>query len=89
MIRDFNNQNVIIFGGSNGVGLELAKYLSKSNAKIILVCKSNKNIDSARKYLGKKNYKLIINDCYKENFENIYLFCKKFFKNKIDHLVLF
>ena len=54
MIRDFNNQNVIIFGGSNGVGLELAKYLSKSNAKIILVCKSNKNIDSARKYLGKK-----------------------------------
>ena len=89
MIRDFNNQNVIIFGGSNGVGLELAKYLSKSNAKIILVCKSNKNIDSARKYLGKKNYKLIINDCYKENFENIHLLCKKFFKNKIDHLVSF
>ena len=59
MIKDFDKQNIIIFGGSNGVGLELAKYLLKSNAKIILICKSQKNVNSAKKYLGKKKYKIL------------------------------
>ena len=89
MIKDFDKQNIIIFGGSNGVGLELAKYLLKSNAKIILICKSQKNVNSAKKYLGKKKYKILINDCYEDNFENIHNTCKNFFKNKIDHLVSF
>lgn len=86
---DFNGQNIIIFGGTNGVGLELAKYILKSKVKVILVCRSNKNIKSAKKYLGNKNYKIIVNNCYDGNFESIHSLCKTYFKNHIDHVVSF
>lgn len=86
--KDF--QNILIFGGTNGIGLELAKYTLNSNYKLIIVCKSKKHINSAKKYLGNnKNYKIIINDCYKGNFNNIHKYCKIFFKSKVDFLVSF
>ena len=89
MNLNFNGQNIIIFGGTNGVGLELAKYIIKSKVKVIIVCKSKKNIKPAKKYLGKKNYKIIVNDCYNGNFKTIHKLCDTYFKNRIDHIVSF
>ncbi len=85
-----DSRNILIFGGTNGIGLELAKYAHDNNYKLIIVCKSNKNIKTAKKYLGKsKNYKIIINNCYLGKFNNIHKFCKTFFKGKINYMVSF
>ena len=87
---EYIKKNIIIFGGSNGVGLELAKKLLGEGAKILIICKSKKNIQKAHAVLGKeKNYKIIINDCYKFNNKIIHKFCKNFLSSKIDHLVSF
>lgn len=90
MKYNIDSQNILILGGTNGVGLELAKYSLNSNYKLIIVCKSRKHINSAKKYLGNtKNYKIIINDCYQGNFKKIHKYCKLFFKGRIDFLVSF
>jgi|688.fasta_scaffold220249_1 3-oxoacyl-[acyl-carrier protein] reductase len=87
---EYNKKNIIIFGGSNGVGLELAKKLLDQGAKILIICKSKKNIKKAHLVLGKeKDYKIIINDCYKFNNKIIHTSCKHFLTSKVDHLVSF
>ena len=48
MSFDFENQNIIIFGGSNGVGLHLAKSLIESGAKVLIVCRSVKNVKQTK-----------------------------------------
>ena len=67
MSLSFNGQNILIFGGSNGVGLHLAHRLVESGAKVIIVCKSSKNIKKVETLLKKNTYKVVINDCYKFN----------------------
>lgn len=90
MELEYKKKNIIIFGGANGVGLALAKKLLNQGAKIIIICKSQKNIQNAQLVLGKeKNYKIIINDCYKFNNKIIHKSCKDFLTSRIDHLVSF
>ena len=89
MYLNFNNQNIIIFGGSNGVGLHLAHSLVNSGAKVIIVCRSSKNIDKVKTLLDKNSYKLIVSDCFKFDNRKIHQACKSFFKSKINHIVSF
>ena len=53
MNLDFNKKNILIFGGANGVGLELASNLNKEGAKIIIVFKTSKNLKKLKKILLK------------------------------------
>jgi 3-oxoacyl-[acyl-carrier protein] reductase len=85
----FNGQNILIFGGSNGVGLHLAHRLVESGAKVIIVCKSSKNIKKVESLLKKNTYKVVINNCYKFNNIKIHKVCKSFFNSKLDHLISF
>ena len=89
MLSSFEKQNIIIFGGSNGVGLHLAHDLLKSGAKLIIVCRSSKNIKKTKLLLKNKSYKIIISDCNKFDNKKIHNVCKKYFNSKIDHLVSF
>ncbi len=89
MFLSFKNQNIIIFGGSNGVGLHLAKNLIECGAKILIVCKSTKNVKKTKSLLDQKSYKIVISDCYKFDNKKIHNACKNFFNSKIDHLVSF
>ena len=89
MFLGFKNQNIIIFGGSNGVGLHLAKNLIECGAKILIVCKSTKNVKKTKSLLDQKSYKIVISDCYKFDNKKIHNACKNFFNSKIDHLVSF
>ncbi len=89
MSLNFNNQNIIIFGGSNGVGLHLAHGLVDSGAKVIIVCKSSKNTKKVKTLLNKNSYKIIISNCFKFDNTKIHQLCKSFFNSKIDHLVSF
>lgn len=85
----FNKKNILIFGGSNGIGLELANRLLAQGANVLIVCKSEKNIKKAKLLLGEKNYKIIVSNCYSFNNASIHKLCKIFLKSKIDHLVSF
>jgi 3-oxoacyl-[acyl-carrier protein] reductase len=89
MSSNFENQNIIIFGGSNGVGLHLAKSLIQSGAKILIVCRSTKNIKKVESLLYDKSYKIVVTDCYNFKNKKIHKICKNFFNSKIDHLVSF
>ena len=89
MFQSFKGQNILIFGGSNGVGLSLAHSLVDTGAKVIIVCKSSKNIKKVKKLLKKNSYKVIINDCYKFNNLKIHKVCQSFFNSKLDHLISF
>ena len=70
MNLDFNKKNILIFGGANGVGLELASKLNKEGAKIIIVSKTSKNLKKLKKILLNDTYRTVISDCYKfSNFK--------------------
>lgn len=89
MNLDFNKKNILIFGGANGVGLELASNLNKEGAKIIIVSKTSKNLKKLKKILLKDTYRTVVSDCYKFNNYKIHEECRKFFKSNIDHMVSF
>tara|TARA_B110000008_G_scaffold271211_1_gene302384 strand:+ start:221 stop:991 length:771 start_codon:yes stop_codon:yes gene_type:complete len=89
MSLDFENQNIIIFGGSNGVGLHLAKSLIQSGAKVLIVCRSVKNVKKTKSLLDNKFHKIVITDCYNFNNKKIHNLCKNYFNSKIDHIVSF
>ena len=89
MSLSFKGQNILIFGGSNGVGLHLAHRLIETGAKVIIVCKSSKNIKKVESLLNKNSYKIVINDCYKFNNTKLHKVCKSFFNSRLDHLISF
>jgi NAD(P)-dependent dehydrogenase (short-subunit alcohol dehydrogenase family) len=89
MSLSFKGQNILIFGGSNGVGLHLAHRLVETGAKVIIVCKSSKNIKKVESLLNKNSYKIVINDCYKFNNTKLHKVCKSFFNSRLDHLISF
>ncbi len=66
---NFDNYNILIFGGNSGFGLEILKTFSKYNNKIIIVGRNQKKINNALKEVKKINQnKKIIS--FKENLKN-------------------
>lgn len=58
---NFDNYNILIFGGNSGFGLEILKAFSRYNNKIIIVGRDQKKINNALKEVKKinKNKKII------------------------------
>tara|TARA_B100000989_G_scaffold268963_1_gene224050 strand:- start:36885 stop:37613 length:729 start_codon:yes stop_codon:yes gene_type:complete len=56
-MKEFRNKNIIILGGSRGIGLEISKNLLKLKANVIIISRSKPNL--------KDNF-----DFYRCNFEN-------------------
>ena len=52
---DFKNKNILIIGGSSGIGLSIVTEFLKSNAKVYSISRNIKKIELAKKYLKKKN----------------------------------
>ena len=52
---NFNNYNILIFGGNSGFGLEILKAFSHYNNKIIIVGRDQKKINNALKEAKKIN----------------------------------
>jgi len=51
-IRDFKGLNAIVTGGSSGIGLEVARTLLSKGAKITLMARERKRLESASSELG-------------------------------------
>ena len=54
-MNNFSNKNVIITGGSQGIGLEISKHLAKTNYKIILISRSKDELEKVCKELDQIN----------------------------------
>jgi short-subunit dehydrogenase len=52
---DFKNKNILIIGGSSGIGLSIVREFLESNAKVYSISRNIKKIELAKKYLQKKN----------------------------------
>ena len=75
---------ILITGASSGIGLEMAKILSKDGNELILVSRDKEKLQSIQEELG-KNVKIIVADLSKESkVKELYVLCKN---DKIDVLI--
>ncbi len=75
---------VLITGASSGIGLEMARYLSKQNHDLILVSRDKEKLQEVKDEL-KTNVKVIVADLSNENkVKELYVLCKN---EKIDILI--
>ena len=51
---EFKNKNILVIGGSSGIGLSIVTEFLKSNAKVYSISRNIKKIESAKKSLEKK-----------------------------------
>ena len=51
----FNNKIIIISGGSSGLGLAMAHLLYKKDARLVLISRSQKNLEDAKKEIEGRN----------------------------------
>jgi NAD(P)-dependent dehydrogenase (short-subunit alcohol dehydrogenase family) len=54
MSFEFKNKNILVIGGSSGIGLSIVTEFLKSNAKVYSISRNIKKIESAKKSLQKK-----------------------------------
>lgn len=75
---------VLITGASSGIGLDIAKILSKQNHELILVSRDKERLKKVQSILG-KNSKIIVADLSIESkLKELYVLCKN---EKIDVLI--
>jgi short-subunit dehydrogenase len=82
---DFKNKNILIIGGSSGIGLSIVTEFLKSNAKVYSISRNIKKIELAKKYLKKKNVEkhAFFISAEENTIEEISKILKQFEKNKI------
>lgn len=74
----------LITGASSGIGLEMARILSKKGHELILVSRDKQRLQEVQEELG-KNVKIIVADLSKESkVKELYILCKS---EKIDILI--
>ena len=85
MSFEFKNKNILVIGGSSGIGLSIVTEFLKSNAKVYSISRNIKKIEAAKKSLEKK--KVEKNAFFISTEENTIVefseILKEFEKNKI------
>ena len=83
------NKNVLITGGSKGIGYSVSKLFDDEGANLIIVSRSKKNLNNIKKNLTKNpNHSFISKNLLKdEKFTNLKKIIKKKYKNKIDIII--
>jgi NADP-dependent 3-hydroxy acid dehydrogenase YdfG len=84
MTETFANQNIVIIGGSSGIGLAVAKLVAQQGAKVTIVSRSKERLEKAANEIGGDVQIGIINTLDENSV-------KEFFANldPIDHLLCF
>lgn len=85
---DFTNKNVLITGGTTGIGLATAKEFIKSGATVWITGRNNENLESAAAEINSSKLKTIVSDT--ANLSDLSLLEKAFAEsgNKLDVLFL-
>ncbi len=76
-------QNIVIFGGSSGIGLQLAKYLLEKDNEVAIVSRNKEKLEIAKQSLGNK---VISYNVDANNESEIIEFSNKI--NLFDHLII-
>lgn len=84
---DFKNKNILVIGGSSGIGLSIVTEFLKSNAKVFSISRNIKKIESAKKLLAKK--KIIKNATFLSTEKNTIDDITKILNNLTDNKVFF
>jgi NAD(P)-dependent dehydrogenase (short-subunit alcohol dehydrogenase family) len=78
------NQDVVIIGGSSGVGLAVAKLIAASGARIIIASRSQERLEKAAQEIGGDIQIGIINTLEEGSVKDFFAN-----RNEIDHLLCF
>jgi len=84
---DFKNKNILVIGGSSGIGLSIVTEFLKSNAKVFSISRNIKKIESAKKMLAKK--KILKNATFLSTEKNTIDDITKILNNLTDNKVFF
>jgi NAD(P)-dependent dehydrogenase (short-subunit alcohol dehydrogenase family) len=84
---DFKNKNILVIGGSSGIGLSIVTEFLKSNAKVFSISRNIKKIESAKKLLAKK--KILKNATFLSTKKNTIDDITKILNNLTDNKVFF
>jgi 3-dehydrosphinganine reductase len=80
---DFNNKNIIVTGGSSGIGLALVQNLIEAGAKIWIIARNEEKILAVINHFGDKNNKLNYFLANVQDFSEIELISEKLNNEKI------
>jgi len=87
MSFDFKGKNILVIGGSSGIGLSIVTEFLKSNAKVFSISRSEKKIESAKKALAKK--KILKNATFLSTENNTIEDVTEILKNLTDNKIFF
>jgi NAD(P)-dependent dehydrogenase (short-subunit alcohol dehydrogenase family) len=87
MSFDFKDKNILVIGGSSGIGLSIVTEFLKSNAKVFSISRNVKKIESAKKELKKK--KILKNATFLTNEKNTIEDLTKILKNLTENKIFF
>lgn len=81
-------KNIIVTGGSRGLGFYIAKKYINEGAKVIITGTNETNLRNAKDKLGKNCDYIVLNQLDVEKFDSFFEECRKIFKsNNIDGIV--
>ena len=78
-------KNILITGGSLGIGKETAKYLVDKGANVLITGRSQDRLDEAQIYTGAKVILFDVSDC--ENISKNANLCLDIFGGRVDALI--
>lgn len=84
---DFKGKNILVIGGSSGIGLSIVTEFLKSNAKVFSISRSEKKIECAKKELTKK--KILKNSTFLSTENNTIEDVTEILKNLTDNKIFF
>lgn len=82
---NLDNKNIIITGGSLGIGKETARVLSKKGANVLVTGRSKERLDATQEYTGANNIEFDISDI--ENLSSYAKECIDIFDGRVDVLI--
>ena len=75
MSKQLENKNIVIIGGTTGIGLSAAKAFVAEGANVVVVGRNANTVTEAKKILGKKAEVLVADATHPETADNSILTC--------------
>src|SRR5215213_9745364 len=79
MNQQLKNKNIVIIGGTTGIGLSAAKAFIAEGAKVVVVGRNTESVDEAKRTLGENAEALTADATHPETANNSILTCIEIF----------
>lgn len=85
--EQLKDRNIIITGGSRGIGLSIAKKCISEGANVIITGRNKKTLIEASKELGKNSKYIVFDSTNISKIPNFFIDAKNLFNGEIDSLI--